>query len=318
MELKLKLDFPVDPFAIKLKHGDRCVLLGSCFSNDIGAHFVENGFDVLLNPFGTVFHPEPISRMLYETISENREERILQRNDLCFSWDAGGTVFGTSEHELKDTLKLRREKLLDYLRTSKYLFITLGSAFGYIENELGKVVANCHKVSGNNFSKSLTSTDLLVNSWIKTLNRIRELNPDLQVVFTVSPVRHVKDGLIENNRSKARLFELVSALEHFHHVGYFPSYEILIDELRDYRFYKSDGIHPNDQAVQYVWSRLKQALMSEETQSLCDEVIALRAMENHLSIHSRGSESIQFQQNKSVKIKSFLTLHPEIIWHKKS
>lgn len=315
--MKLKLDFAIKPLEIKLLHGEKCVLIGSCFSNEMGTHFLENGFDVLLNPFGTVFHPEPISRLLSETISGNVEERIIEQKGLYFSWDAGGTVFGYTEAALRQSLQLRRKELLDYLSSSKYLFITFGSTFGYVEKESGEIVANCHKVEQNNFRKTLIDKDLLVESWRNTLHDIRQLNPSVQVVFTVSPVRHVKDGLIENNRSKARLLELISELEHIDFVHYFPAYEIVIDELRDYRFYKSDGIHPDEQATRYVWERLKSVLLSRETQLLCDEIISLRAMENHESLYAESAESIQFRKQAAEKIKFFLENHPEIKWHKK-
>lgn len=312
--MELKLDFNVDPLSVKMEHGDQCVLIGSCFSNEIGAHFEENGFDVLSNPFGTVFHPEAISRLLSETIEGVGQERIFQRNDLFFSWDAGGTVFGYSEAELRSRLKQNRAKLLDYLKNSKYVFVTFGSAFGYTQNALQRIVANCHKMPSSDFTKSLTDKDSIINSWNRTLDLLFKLNPQVQVVFTVSPVRHVKDGLMANNRSKSRLFELVSELEKREQASYFPSYEMVVDELRDYRFYKSDGIHPNDIAVDHVWKHLSKALFSTQTQMLCAEIISLRQLENHRSLYPESSEHLKFMQNLELKIKTFIERYPEVKW----
>lgn len=312
--MELKLDFNIDPFKVKMEHGDQCILIGSCFSNEMGAHFEEKGFDVLSNPFGTVFHPEAISRLVSETIEGVRQERVFQRNDLFFSWDAGGTVFGYSEAELKSRLERNRAQLLDYLKNSKYLFVTFGSAFGYTANSLKQIVANCHKMPSSDFTKSMTDTDSMVHSWSKTLNLLFKLNPQIQVVFTVSPVRHVKDGLIANNRSKSRLFELISELEKREQTAYFPSYEIVMDELRDYRFYKSDGIHPNELAVGHVWKHLGKALFSAETQMLCTEIMNLRNLENHRSLYPESIEHLKFIKKLELKIQTFLEMHPEIKW----
>lgn len=316
MDIRLKIDFDPEPFALKMKHGDRCVLMGSCFSNEMGAHFTTHGFDVLSNPFGTIFHPEPIARIISETISGDvHGERIFQRKDLFFSWDAGGTIFGKSAEALQDELTFQRASLLEYLKTSRYLFVTFGSVFGYTEKDLEKVVANCHKMPSGSFDKSLTDIYLLTETWMNALSSLQVLNPLLHVVFTVSPVRHAKDGLVANNRSKARLFELITALEEKHAAAsYFPSYEIVMDELRDYRFYKEDGLHPNEQATKYVWEKLKQSLFGAETQLLCEQIASLRRREAHRSLYPESLENEHFVSDTRQKIREFLRLHPEVKW----
>lgn len=314
MDIKLKLDFPVPAFERKLKHGDQLVLIGSCFSDEMGSCFAENGFDVLSNPFGTLFHPVPISRMILSSLQEDPQERIFQRNDLFFSWDASGTVFGFSEGELSKLMKAKKTHLKKVLGSAKYLFITFGSAFGYVEKDLEEIISNCHKMPTINFDKSLTYLELMYSDWSKTLDQLHQFNPELQIVFTVSPVRHVKDGLVENNRSKARLFELINQLEEHPFVHYFPSYEIMLDELRDYRFYKTDGIHPNEQAIQYIWEQLKRSVLSTETQKLCKEVISFRKLERHHPLYEGSKEAASFEENKKQKLKYFLEKHPEVVW----
>ena len=316
MSIKLKLDFEITPLGLKLRHGEPCVLLGSCFSDEIGSCFKANGFDALSNPFGTIFHPLPLSRMIQDTLTERAEERIFARNDLYFSWDAAGTVFAFSENALYEQLRVKRVQLGDYLRSAKYLFITFGSAFGYTENNIDEIVANCHKMPANSFEKDLTELQILVDSWSETLAMLSRVNPDLQVVFTVSPVRHIKDGLIENNRSKARLFELIQSLSS-PAVHYFPSYEIVMDELRDYRFFKPDGIHPNEQAIQYVWSRLQETVLSEATQLICAEIMSLRRLAAHKTLYADSIEANKFEAYFAKKLSTFLVTHPEAVWNEK-
>lgn len=316
MSIKLKLDFEIDSLETNLKHGDKCVLMGSCFSNEIGYCFKESGFDALSNPFGTIFHPEPLARIISEALGAVEEERIFQRNDLYFSWDAAGTIFALSDKELEILLRDTRKKLADYLHTAKYLFITFGSAFGYEENQTGNIVANCHKMPGHGFTKSMTELHTMKDSWDKVLKMLQAVNPDLQVVFTVSPVRHVKDGLVENNRSKARIFELILSLLR-PQVHYFPSFEIVMDELRDYRFYKSDGIHPNEQAIRYVWDRLKETIFDGRTRKLCDEIMVLRSEERHEIMYKNSREAIKFENYHAEKLRTFLSANPDVLWNEK-
>jgi hypothetical protein len=146
------------------------------------------------------------------------------------------------------------------------------------------------------------------------LTQLKTLNPDLQVIFTVSPIRHFKDGLIENNRSKARLFELIEKLDADFSINYFPAYEIILDELRDYRFFKSDGIHPNDTAIEYVWEGLKSKMMSPKTQNICKEIQQLRQMQNHHSLYSESEENKEFVLKKKEKIQQFLANNPAVVW----
>jgi hypothetical protein len=164
------------------------------------------------------------------------------------------------------------------------------------------------------FEKSLTDLDSMAEIWRETLIQLKTLNPKLEVVFTVSPIRHIKDGLIENNRSKARLFELIEKLKTNFPIYYFPAFEIILDELRDYRFFKSDGIHPNEMAIQYVWQRLTETLMSTETQKLCNEIVQLRQMENHQSLYPQSVEHQEFLLKTKEKIQQFLVNNPSVIW----
>lgn len=314
MEIQWKLDFKIDAQPVKIKHGDMVTLLGSCFADEIGAQFLENGFHILSNPFGTLFHPVPIARLICETISGNIQERIFQRDDVFLSWDAAGEIYGLSEAEARELLHVGRQQLKNSLKQSNYLFITLGSSFGYTNRETGDIVANCHKMPGNSFVRELTSLSEMTSIWQKTLQLLKEFNPGLQVVFTVSPVRHFKDGLVGNNRSKSRLFELISELESTSAGLYFPAYEIVMDELRDYRFFHADGLHPNELAIKYVWQQFGEAFFDKKTQELCSEVQEWRKAFHHriLQPHTKAAQAFEETRNRSLE--AFLAANPDIRW----
>jgi hypothetical protein len=314
MEIKLKMDFNIPVFDFKIKHADAIYLMGSCFSDEIGNHFKANGFKSISNPFGTIFHPIPLANNILDSLNNKVEEDLYQRKDLFFSWDAAENIFDFSSEGIANKMQLLRKQVSADLKSANILYITFGTAFQYLFLEKQKVVANCHKAPGNQFSKSLTPLYQMVEVWEEVLDTLKKVNPELQIVFTVSPVRHSKDGLIENNRSKARLFELISTLEANSNCHYFPSYEIIIDELRDYRFYKLDGVHPNDQAVEYVWNCLSENTMDEATRKTCEQVLNLRRAVNHRTLHENSNESVAFKEKNEEKLKLFLKENPNVCW----
>lgn len=314
MELKLKVDFPMADFHSKITHHDSVVLLGSCFANEIGSKFRHVGFDAHRSQFGTIFHPIPLARLVSESIVGLKDERILQRNDVFLSWDASSSMFDLSVAPLVEKLTSERMILKEKMKCASLVFITLGTALGYTEINQNLIVANCHKMPKTHFNKSLTDFELLVDTWMNTLTDLFALNPSCEVVFTVSPVRHIKDGLVENNRSKSRLFELISALEAHPQVHYFPAYEIVIDELRDYRFYKVDGIHPNQQAIDYVWNRFSSVFFDEKTRSICKEINTFRRMESHETLFEGSREVTRFKTQRTEKISAFLAKNPSVRW----
>jgi hypothetical protein len=314
MDIKWQLDFAIPPASVQIEHGDKITLLGSCFAAEMAEQFAENGFEVLSNPFGTLFHPVPIARLIRETISGIAEERIFQREDVFLSWDAAGEIYELNETGIRAELQSRRERLRTSLQHSNYLFITLGSSFGYRHVQTGEIVANCHKMPQSTFVKELTTAEILKTTWIETLELLKTFNPELQVVFTVSPVRHFKDGLVGNNRSKSHLFELIDALEATTTAFYFPAYEIIIDELRDYRFYNADGIHPNEMAVNYVWQRFEKTFFSAGTRQLCEEVRDFRKLYRHRVLHTKSHAAGILEQVKERKLHEFLTANPAVRW----
>lgn len=312
MSTNFHLSFQIPVSDVKVRYNLPIGFLGSCFSDEMHHKARFYGFNSFSNPFGTVFHPLAISRFVKETLNEETNERIVHRNDLFFSEDAGSKVFAFSSDELVGRLKTLRNEWRNELKKSNFLFVTFGTAWGYRSVSSGTMVANCHKLSGAHFRKELSTVDEIVNDWKEVIANLREVNPDLTVVFTVSPVRHVRDGLVENNRSKAILIEAVRQLNEQTGSGYFPSYEIVMDELRDHRFFKEDRVHPTEEAVSYVWERFIQTYCTEKTRMIMEEVKRLRLSAQHISLFEGSEEDLKHKASLSESERLFKSRHPEV------
>lgn len=309
--MEFKLNFELSKPHFTIKHGEGMVFLGSCFSDEIAEKARYSGMNVSANPFGTVFHPTLLSTFINESIKGVVNERILNRNDVFLSWDANSTIFDYGSSELIEKLQQIRNNFINEVKSAKVLFVTFGTAWIYRRLEDDHFVANCHKIAATHFSKELISSDTIYHQWEKTVDILKELNPTLEIVFTVSPVRHIKDGLVENNQSKAILIDVVRRLTEKYSLYYFPSYEIVIDELRDYRFYKKDRVHPSDEAIEYIWRRFEILFYDKDTIDLNHQVEAFRRVLSHKSIHSGVEDQLQKETNEK-RLNEFLKTHPAI------
>lgn len=310
MDFKLNFEIPKADFSIQ--HGDPILFLGSCFSDEIANKSAYHGLKAQANPFGTVFHPNLLSQFIMDSIKEVEIERILNRDDLYLSWDANSTIFDFSEQELIQKLKRLRKGFVTELKQAKTIFITLGTAWVYRRKEDTFLVANCHKIPASEFEKELIEVEEMYFQWMETIEKLKEWNPALKIVFTVSPVRHIRDGLIENNQSKAILLDLVRRLIKHSEVTYFPAYEIVIDELRDYRFFKQDRVHPNEEAIEYVWKQFEKIYCNSETVEINCKVANFRKSIAHKSIHENSVENQDRKSKIEKQIQCFLMDHPEI------
>jgi hypothetical protein len=299
------LSFPIPELRPELSHLKNLAFLGSCFSDEIAAKATYSGFQTISNPFGTVFHPLALARFLSDCLIEQPNERLDSLNDRFISWDASSKFSDGIRWGLLTKLTEKRQAFISALGSSSHLFITFGTAWGYVLKEDGHVVANCHKAPGDRFTKSLSESAELVNVWTSLIAELHQVFPDLTLVFTVSPVRHVRDGMVQNNQSKAILLDAVRQICVKTHALYFPSYEIVVDELRDYRFFKEDRVHPTDEAVSYVWNRFVAASCSSQTKSLIDEIVAYRKFCGHISIHvdQSGKEARLNEKLASIRLK---------------
>ena len=309
--MKLQLDFHPEISNEKIQIGNKIILLGSCFSDEIAIRMRNSGFQVVANPFGTIFHPTALANLLLTT---DVKSSVIKRDDLFFSWLAAGSIYSVGKESLVAKLLELQKHLIESIRTSSFLFVTFGTAFAYEHEKYGSVVANCHKFPVSNFRKVLSTVSEMDQDWNLCLEKIYDINPNINIVFTVSPIRHIKDGIIENNRSKARLIELTNRFSEMTNTKYFPSYEIVIDVLRDYRFYKEDLIHPTNQTVDYIYKKLESVFMEEDVRNITNQVRKLKAYENHNVLYPESVKTTEFESVKNEKITDFLKNNPTVFW----
>ncbi|MBU2020518.1 MAG: GSCFA domain-containing protein, partial [Bacteroidetes bacterium] len=238
---------------------------------------------------------------------------LLERDENWFTWLASTNFYANSKNELLKDWQFEIERLHVHLKSSKFLFITLGTSYAYRLIDGDFLVANCHKQPGSLFKKELLSLEQMKFDWKGLMNELKDFNPDLQLVFTVSPVRHTRDGIVENTRSKAQLHLLVQELQSCFSADYFPAFEILTDELRDYRFYSEDLVHPNQSAIDEIWKRFGNCYFTNETLELVNEVKKFKQFFNHRTLVSGALEK-RVYESKKIELELFLKKHPGIKW----
>ncbi len=270
------------------------LLIGSCFVENMGQKMTELQFDTLVNPYGVLFHPLAIERALRDIVSQ----RIYAISDLIFDqglWHSTQHHSDFSDPEAANVIQKINKTLAEshaFLKKTSHVIITLGTAWVYHHLPTDTLVANCHKIPQNQFTKRLLTTEEIKESIRNTNQLLQQTNPNLQIIWTLSPVRHLRDGMQHNAWSKARLLEsLHQVLEErnttnpLNASAYFPAYEILMDDLRDYRYYKDDLLHPSEMAVQYIWEYFEAIHFTPETQAFMAEVAQIRKAEAHKPFH---------------------------------
>jgi len=296
-----------------IKHGDKLILLGSCFSDNMASVFQDSGFNVLSNPFGTVYHPLAIAESISDALDNANKTRIFNREDVWLDWRASSTVYAMSEKSMHERMTALSSELRTSLLTSKLLVITFGTAWGYfIEN--GDVVANCHKMPGNLFDKRLVSLSEMKSVWQKVIQRLQRANPNLTIAFTVSPIDHLKDGVVENSRSKARLIELCHDLKSNTDAEYFHSYELVKYYLPNSLEFNEAASKLDSKGVSLVWQHASSFFLDQKALLLATEVQEINRMKNHRSIHPESSSALKFREKVKEKQESLSKKHPEIFW----
>jgi hypothetical protein len=279
-------------------------MLGSCFAENLGAQLQQLKFNVIVNPFGIVYHPAPAAHQLQRIITGKSytADELQHYHELWHSFDHHGRFshpdISVCLQGINDGLQQAHEQLA----RSEWLFVTFGTARAYRLKGTGSIVANCHKFPASDFDRISLTTDRIYAIWAKTMIRLRRFNPDIKVVFTVSPVRHLHEGAHENQLSKSILLLAVDRLNReINHTGYFPAYEIILDELRDYRFYAEDMVHPNSMAINYIRQRFCENYMSEDTLQIMKTVENIVKAAAHRPFH-HTSEYRKFAENSLEKI----------------
>ena len=253
-------------FQYNLSPGRSVFMLGSCFAEHVAERFRSAKCMTVLNPDGIIYNPLSLASSVRHWLTEDPARlRVTFRDGLYHSMDHHSQLSGPSEESMQKNLDNAFLLGRQAVRHADLTVLTLGSAWVYHWKQDGRVVANCHKLPSNDFETRILSVDEISREWSAVLDLWQEVNPGMKVILTVSPVRHLKDGFIENQRSKASLILAAAALEKaYDHVQYFPAYELLMDELRDYRFYKDDLVHPSQMAVAHIMEAFEECLFTQE------------------------------------------------------
>ena len=272
------------------------VTLGSCFAEVMGQRLADYKLAVLNNPFGTIFNPVSIAKLLTMALQGTMpdENRYVERDGVWFHYDFHSSLWATSQGELRDKLKVTLATTANAVRQADFLLLTLGSAVVYRHIETGKVVANCHKMPGVLFERYLYHIDHLRDDMTRLLKTLHKANPGLKVVITVSPVRHTRDTLPLNSVSKSTLRVIAHELTVWNNwVHYFPAYELMMDDLRDYRFYEADMIHPNAQAHDYIFSKFAESAFDTDLRGFLTEWAPIRKSLAHRPLYGDDSSAHQ-------------------------
>ena len=296
--MKLYTSVDIVPAVRQIGYGDKILLLGSCFADNIGAKFAEHYFQATINPFGTLYNPASIAA----AITNVGNSQLVEHNGLWHSMMHHGAFSDKDKEQLIARCEQSRALLQRALMEASTVVVTFGTAWVY-EME-GQVVANCHKLPASRFTRRCLTVNEIVEMWQPIVASM----PDKHWIFTVSPIRHVKDGLHANQISKAILLQAVDQLGQ----SYFPSYEIMMDELRDYRFYAEDMVHPSAVAVEYIWQRFVDTYMNKDTQSEMRVLNQLWRDNQHRMLHPDTDEARTFLQRLAERKAQLQQRHPWI------
>lgn len=282
MQFQLSLDIPKLPQPIA--YNDKILLIGSCFTEHISDRLSAHKFQTCSNPHGILFNPLSVADSLNSYVSG----KLYEANDLFYLnelWNSWGhhTRFSDVQQQLTlEKINASQKEASAFIKEANWVMITLGSAFQYYLKEKDFPVANNHRAPAQWFEKRLLTIDEIIAALVQTIHNISSMNPSVQFLFTISPVRHIRDGVVDNNRSKARLIEAVHALcQSTTQAHYFPAYELVIDVLRDYRFYDVDMVHPNYPATQFVWEQFVASCIEDTSKEIMEQVLDIITARNH-------------------------------------
>jgi len=311
--MNFRLEFTPKPLPVKISHPHKLLLVGSCFTENIGDKLLAHKFSVLQNPNGILFNPVSVKEALENYISCKTidEASLFYLNEAYHSWQHHSRYSAVTKEAAVEKINAATKEAHDYLKKADWLILTFGSAWVYELTEkaanatAGNVAANNHKAPADWFNRRLLTTDELREIIENTIRQLQQFNSGLKIIFTISPVRHLREGFIENNRSKAALINAVhAAVEQYENTFYFPAYELVIDDLRDYRFYAEDMVHPNYAATNYVWEKFVAASIDEPTQQLMQQLNEINAAVNHKPFNPQSEAHKKFVQGIQDKMHS--------------
>lgn len=311
--MNLQTQIEIQPLEQTIHYGDGLLFLGSCFADEVGGLCRGLGFNVMVNPFGVLYNPFSIANALHRLHSGKpftHNEVVRAGEEFYCTFSHNTEFWKPSEEALLSQVNQALEEASAHFKQAKWVVVSLGTAWVYRYRETLEVVANCHKIPSQQFDRFCLS----VPQTVTVLSDVVKLHPDKQFIFTVSPLRHLKDGLHENQLSKSTLLLAVDQVcNDFSNAHYFPAYEIVMDELRDYRFYKEDMIHPTDQAVHYIWERFTDFAFDAKEKPAMKAAAELKQMLHHRPMFPESESFKKFELLKNEKAKTLSELFPQVI-----
>lgn len=292
--------------AFQISLADAVFTIGSCFAQKMGNQLVSNKIKTQVNPFGTVYNPHSIHKLITSCLEKSpaEENSYVGRENLFFHYDFHSRHAANTKDGLIEKLKKLIETQSNELKQSNVLIITYGTAFVYRRKDNQQIVSNCHKVAANQFTKELLTVDKTVRSFEQMYDALLKINPVLKIILTVSPVRHTKDGLEQNTVSKSVLRLACDQLSQKKGIAYFPAYELMMDDLRDYRFYITDRIHPTEEAEEYIWEKFVETFLDSEAKSFFQEWLEVNSALQHRPFNEQTFAHQTFLKNTLTKLQN--------------
>ena len=315
IRMELRTTFSIEPSERKITYNDRIMFIGSCFATSIGSQLEFGRMPVMINPAGTVYNPVSVCNTI-DTITGRKKydsSNLYKYEDIYISFDHYTDFSSGNSEEILNKINKKSEEALKFLSRASFLFVTFGTARVFRWIESGKIVSNCHKIPAARFTHELLSPDEIIFLWNNQLDKLKSFFPDLKVVFTISPVRHWKDGAHGNQVSKSVLFLAVEKLlEHQSKPAYFPAYELVMDDLRDYRFYDNDMLHLSVRAVDYIWESFCNCYFDKATAGLWNEVSAIQKAVSHRVQTNDYNRVRKFAENILSRIELIMKKNPSV------
>ena len=297
--MKFRTEIKNIDLPLEINHRHNLFFIGSCFTDNIGSFIEQNFFKTIVNPFGVVYNPVSVTAVLNRILDKKyfKKDDLFQHNKLWHSFLHHSSFSGQNPQTVVDNINKSIDKSYDFLKNTDIMFVTLGTAYVYELKKSGEVVANCHKLPASFFNRRKLEVEEITEVLKKIFEKIKETNQQIRIILTISPIRHLKDGATGNNISKATLILAVHNLvQTYDFVDYFASYEILMDELRDYRFYASDLVHLSETAVNYIREKLKHSFLSKKTLEILKIAEKLNKCLNHKPFNKQSTEYQQFTE----------------------
>jgi hypothetical protein len=313
--MELRTTIKIEPSGERITYNDPVMFIGSCFASSIGRQFELGHMPVMINPAGTVYNPVSVCNTLDSITGRKKysSDDLYNNEGIWISFDHYTDFSSGDPEEILKKINQRSAEALKFISSAKFLFVTFGTARVYRWLRSGRIVANCHKIPASGFAHELLTVEEIIVLWSSQLDKLKSFFPDLKIIFTISPVRHLKDGAHGNQVSKSVLFLAVDKLlEHPSKPVYFPAYELVMDDLRDYRFYKDDMLHPSSLAVNYIWDAFCNCYFDNTTISLWQEVVKISKAVSHKIQTEDEVQVRKFAENILSRIDSIISRNPEL------